>query len=360
MKSYAKIFYLSVAAALLFWPVDVLIDMMIHYEESFIEVLTDKKEVSFRILTSIFIMLFGFTVSQLFRKLSESEILVRASEERYRSLVESTEDSIYLVDRESRYIFINDEHRKRMELDGDDYMNTKYDKYHTTQETAIFKDAVDEVLSRGISVKQEHKSLRDGRYFLRTFSPVRGEDNSIEAVTVVSKDITDLKAMEDTLHNLAVTDELTGIYNRRGFFTIIHQHLKMSIRNNKALFLVYIDVDGLKNINDSFGHNEGDNALRDVADILKETYRDSDIIARIGGDEFVVVPVESDEERVEMIAKRLQDELKRYRDSDVRKYDLSISFGIAQFDPASPVSIDELLFEADKMMYVCKKGKLTR
>ena len=94
----------------------------------------------------------------------------------------------------------------------------------------------------------------------------------------------------------ALTDDLTGIYNRRGFFFLANQQIEMAIRNKRMLLLLYLDIDNFKNINDELGHENGDRALIESANILKNTFRKSDIIARIGGDEFVVFPIDTIED----------------------------------------------------------------
>jgi diguanylate cyclase (GGDEF)-like protein len=118
-------------------------------------------------------------------------------------------------------------------------------------------------------------------------------------------------------------------------------------------------MDDLKRINDHYGHHEGDQALKDLAKILKQTFRESDIIARIGGDEFVVLFVSADENS-ERLLTRLHENLKDYNDQKLQRYPLSISVGTAQFDPEHPVSIDELLSKADTSMYAQKQKNRKR
>jgi diguanylate cyclase (GGDEF)-like protein len=117
-------------------------------------------------------------------------------------------------------------------------------------------------------------------------------------------------------------------------------------------------MDNLKLINDHHGHNEGDQALIDLANILKKTFRESDIIARIGGDEFVVVLESTDENGVTLVT-RLHENVKDHN-AERSKPILSISLGTAQFDPESPISIDELLSKADALMYVHKRRRWRR
>jgi diguanylate cyclase (GGDEF)-like protein len=155
---------------------------------------------------------------------------------------------------------------------------------------------------------------------------------------------------------LSLTDELTGLYNRRRFFVLAEQCLKVALRKKKRSLLFFIDVDNLKWINDQYGHDSGDQILIDFGSILKKTFRESDIIARIGGDEFVVLAESTDENSESLIA-RLYENLKDYNVERSEHHIVSISVGAAQFDPGSPVSIDELLSEADTLMYVQKRRR---
>jgi diguanylate cyclase (GGDEF)-like protein len=164
---------------------------------------------------------------------------------------------------------------------------------------------------------------------------------------------------EESLLVLSLTDDLTGLYNRRRFFVLTEQYLKVAVRTKKRLLLLFIDMDDLKWINDNYGHNEGDQALVEFAKILKQTFRESDIIARIGGDEFVVLFASMDENSKALLT-RLHENLKDYNDQRSKRYPLSISVGNAEFDPDSPVSIDELLSEADASMYAQKRKKQKR
>ena len=161
---------------------------------------------------------------------------------------------------------------------------------------------------------------------------------------------------EEALLALSLTDELTGLYNRRRFFVLTEQYLKLSVRSMKRLSLLFIDMDNLKWINDHHGHNEGDQALIDLASTLKKTFRGSDIVARIGGDEFVILS-ESTDENGEIALTRLCENIKDHNARGARRYPLSISAGTTQFDPTHPISIDELLSKADALMYAQKKEK---
>ncbi len=186
-------------------------------------------------------------------------------------------------------------------------------------------------------------------------SPILVGDEFIGLVAVYT-DITARVRMEETLRALALVDELTGLYNRRGFFTLSQQQLKTANRAKRKMLLLFTDFDGLKLINDAFGHSEGDRALIETADILRETFRESDIIARIGGDEFVVLAAETGKANANAVITRLQENLEARNAKGDRRYELSLSAGIAYYDPESPCSIDELLAQADRAMYERKQG----
>ncbi len=166
-----------------------------------------------------------------------------------------------------------------------------------------------------------------------------------------------LKENEKKLHALSITDELTGLYNRRGFFALAEQHLKQSMRDKKGYFLILIDFDGLKFINDNFGHNEGDMVLIKTANILKESYRESDIIARIGGDEFIVLANETPETNIETITIRLKDNIKAYNNSKSRNHEISLSMGMINSNHEQVYNLEQLIAKADKLMYKQKRKK---
>jgi diguanylate cyclase (GGDEF)-like protein/PAS domain S-box-containing protein len=288
----------------------------------------------------------------------EAQIEERAlSEERYRSLVESIQDSIYLVDHNCQYLFVNKKHRARLGLPKKSIYGKTYDELHSGKDTKAFTEKVEKVFKTGKSLQYEHKNEDDDKYFLLTLSPVRGKHRKIISVTVVSKDITRLKHLSEKLRTLSLTDDLTGLYNRRGFFTLAEHQLKVADRQKKGLFLIYADLDHLKKINDKFGHNEGSRALIETAKILKKHFRKSDIMARLGGDEFAIIPVVSTGQHPDMIGKRLKEHLKFYNAKQNRGYKLSISIGVASYDPEKPCTIEELLSRADKLMYKHKKIK---
>jgi diguanylate cyclase (GGDEF)-like protein len=176
-------------------------------------------------------------------------------------------------------------------------------------------------------------------------------------LSLAKQEIERRKQTEDELRTLSLTDELTGLYNRRGLVALADHQFRMSDRLRQKLFLLYTDIDGLKNINDTLGHKEGDRILVSAADILRETYRNSDIIARMGGDEFVVFPIGIAGDNIDINVSRLQKNIDLYNSQAALSHSISMSSGVAYYDPESPCSVDELLARADKAMYNNKKLK---
>jgi diguanylate cyclase (GGDEF)-like protein len=361
IKVEYKVIVLSIILGLFAGIIDALVGYFIFSKGSFWDLLIFEvplQELYVRSFLLLIFILSGLVVSKLLFKQKQAQVKTRESEEKYRSLVESTEDSIYVVDRNYKYVFINRNHTTRMGFSENEYEGHAYGKFHSPEETKCFVENVDKVFATGKSVKHEHKSHRDGRYFLQTLSPVKASDGGIRAVTIVSKDINKLKTMEEKFHSLSITDELTGVFNRRGFFTLADQQIKLSNRDKTGIFMLYADLDGLKIINDTCGHKAGDLALIELANLLKENYRDSDIIARIGGDEFVVIPVGTAGDDVEIITARFKNALTIHNKKMNRNFRLWASIGIAYYDPEKPCSLDELLLQADRMMYKQKTDHL--
>lgn len=163
--------------------------------------------------------------------------------------------------------------------------------------------------------------------------------------------------LASALKSLSLIDDLTGLYNRRGFADLGEQHLKLARRTGRAVLLFYLDVDRLKTINDTLGHHVGDRALNKVADILRDTFRQSDIVARMGGDEFAVMALEASKENQSELLQRLKEKVAGTNQKRREPYALSLSVGTARFGGERRTRLDELLAEADAAMYEEKRAR---
>ncbi len=162
------------------------------------------------------------------------------------------------------------------------------------------------------------------------------------------------------LVNMSFMDDLTGLYNRRGFSVLADQQLKCSRRSKKGFFLFLTDLDGFKQINDTFGHAQGDAALRQTSSVLRKTFRQSDVIARIGGDEFAVLALEANPDSAQIIQQRLETSFEEVLAGKLQGYKLSLSAGAAYFDPAQPVPFEQLFETADGYLYQQKRSRSSR
>lgn len=159
------------------------------------------------------------------------------------------------------------------------------------------------------------------------------------------------------LRSLSLIDDLTGLYNRRGFDELGEQQLKLARRLVRRVLILYLDLDRLKTINDSLGHHVGDRALKHAAELIRASFRRSDLIARVDGDDFAILAVEASTDDGELMRSRLRDHVRRFNDTSTEPYQLSVSMGVARFDPDEPVSLEELTEEARIAMFDEKAAK---
>jgi two-component system cell cycle response regulator len=163
--------------------------------------------------------------------------------------------------------------------------------------------------------------------------------------------------MQSALQSESLVDELTKLYNRRGFLALAENHLALAERTREPFALVFIDLDGMKQINDSFGHQMGDRALMEAATLLGSCVRHSDVLARLGGDEFVMLLNASGEHSESVIRERLQAQFDAWNSQPGRQFRLSFSVGVVTAVAAQGRSLEELLAEADALMYRQKQQK---
>lgn len=178
-------------------------------------------------------------------------------------------------------------------------------------------------------------------------------DDDLEAL----KDLASTAELELAAIHLATLDELTNIPNRRGFKMISQHSLKLCVRQKFPASLVYLDLDNFKPINDTYGHAEGDNVLTTFANQINNLCRESDLFARIGGDEFVILFINTKKQSAEDIIVKFQHTLNEYNQKAKHPYAVSFSYGIVSFDPDKHHSIEALLEESDSQMYESKKQK---
>ena len=181
-----------------------------------------------------------------------------------------------------------------------------------------------------------------------------------------NKSMAELKLSKEKFKELSLSDGLTGLLNRRGFTNLVQKQLLIANRGDRYLFLIFIDLDNFKKINDTLGHEVGDEALVETANILNNTFRNSDIIGRVGtdiigrlgGDEFAILTCQNKQLEAELaIRRRLEENIRLWNEEKGHRFKLSLSYGIASYSPETPCSLEELITKADNLMYESKQKK---
>lgn len=272
---------------------------------------------------------------------------VSLSEEKYRSLIESTDDSVYMIDRQGTYIFVNRQVLARLCVAEANIIGKRYGDFHNVKDSLDFSGHVEKVFETGVSTRYEHKSLGGDRCMLRTLSPIIDPaTGQVKFVAVVSKDITDLKKTEEKLTYLSLHDPLTNLYNRAYFEEEMHR-----LDNNRfeLVGLIMCDIDGLKLINDTLGHDKGDQLLATASTVIRKSFRENDVVARVGGDEFAILLPNSPRSKVEEMCFRIRTSVADYnRNNPYLPLGISTGFSVRT---GPEQSMAELYREADNNMY---------
>ena len=288
------------------------------------------------------------------RKQAEQK-LMRAQEE-WKETFNTIPDLILVTDNEHKIVNVNKAMVARLAASRDDLIGRScYEVVHGTGHPPSYCPHSQTLSDGKEHIGEIYEDVLRG-HFLVSSTPLYDAHQKPYGVVEVARDITKLKKLEEELQKAAITDELTGLYNRRGFTLLSEQQINVAVRNKSRLALLYADLDNMKQINDRLGHEAGDKALVDTAAILRSSFRRSDIIGRIGGDEFAVL-LTGVSNTDNVIVDNLLNNLHLFNEQNDGSYELSISIGLAQYDHAHPLALDGLLAGADRAMYEQKKRK---
>ena len=324
-------------------------------------------------------------------------------------------DGVYFKDQQSRFVRISRSLAVRFGLkDPSDAINkTDFDVFGEEHAKQAFADE-QEIIRTGQAIieKEEKETWPDGHetWVLTTKLPLLDQHGQIIGTMGISRDITERKRVERelqeyrtnleklvesrtadlvranemleqdiaarkvaehelalkaqelaasnaVLETLSLVDDLTGLHNRKGFLALAEHRVKMAYRSGESFSVAFVDLDGLKLINDTLGHQTGNRALVDTANVLRESFRQSDIIARLGGDEFAVFVAEAEEFEIPSIVSRIEQKLERCNIGEDRPYRLSFSIGVVSSRSAKDSDIETLLGRADQLMYEHKRSK---
>jgi diguanylate cyclase (GGDEF)-like protein/PAS domain S-box-containing protein len=339
-------------------------------------------------------------------------LIAGTEEDLLHAFLEHVPDGVYFKDRSSRFVRISRSLAARFGL-GEPSLaihKTDFDMFSPEHAQHALADE-QHIIATGQPVveKEERESWPDGResWVLTTKLPLFDKEGNIVGTMGISRDITERKRVEQELEdyrahleelvakrtaelvcanellerdvtarkatelslaikaqelasanreleNLSLIDDLTGLYNRRGFMALAEHRVKLAYRNGAIFSVAFIDLDGLKQINDAQGHQAGNQALIDAAHVLKNCFRESDILARLGGDEFALFIAEADHKE---ITGRMQRNLQICNGEPGRHYQLSFSMGIVLGNAEKNLDITALLESADCLMYQQKRNK---
>lgn len=269
-------------------------------------------------------------------------------------LIEHMSDPVFVLDSQTRLVDANTVAQKNMGWDktpiglsGFDVFKNWEDQWNLT--------STHELTGRS-RVEIHDTTGKEEKFYDTNITPILNK-NRVIGQLIVMHDITGQKKLQKELLDLSLEDELTRLYNRRGFFVLATQFMQMVKRMNFHAAVVYIDMDTMKMINDTYGHAEGDHALTLTATILRSSIRASDILARFGGDEFVALVLETLDLGAETMLARVEEHFNLINERKEYPYPITISYGIAHYDPAAPKSLEELMEIADRAMYEHKQSK---
>lgn len=290
-------------------------------------------------------------LSKVKKKIQSVEQIIKDIAEQ--GVLEAIGDAVSIQDTDFRILYQNQAHK---DIIGDHFGKHCYEAYERRKFVCEACPIAMTFEDGGVHTQERSAPTDAGTITVEiTASPLRDKKGKIVAGIEVARDITQKIELHDQLRALTLTDELTGLYNRRGFMTLAEQQLKVANRLKTGVLLLFADVNDLKRINDEHGHREGDAVLRETAEVLKNAFRESDIIARIGGDEFVVFPVEITDTSATALNQRFHKHFDDYNANSGRDYEVGMSIGIVTYEQGCPYSIEELLDQADRLMYEKKK-----
>ena len=293
-------------------------------------------------------------------------------EDRYKALVEQLPVGVYRTTPEGRFIEANSALARMLGFKKPQALfSCKVEDFYVHG-----RDRADHIalLSAKPTAFREFELRRaDGRKFwARDYCrSIKGPGGAIGYFDGILIDITERKTAErrlelalrkvqltnEKLEGLSQSDHLTGLNNRRGFFSFGLQQMKIAKRLKKDNYLVFLDIDNLKEVNDTYGHAVGDLLLQGVAAILRTTLRESDVIGRIGGDEFAVLAMRSKSLGERTLLARIEESVQAYRIKDHPRLRLSVSMGLVRVDPQKYQQLEDFLAHADFLMYQEKRRK---
>ncbi len=275
-------------------------------------------------------------------------------EQRYRDLFDYGQSMICIHDLNGILLTVNPAALKSLGFEYDQLIGHNIRDFMPTELQHYFAGFLRQIEHQGLAEGTFELVANDGKRVVWKYQCVLVSEAGKEPYVLGNaQDITKLIDAKNQLKNLSLKDELTGLYNRRGFLTMADQQFKLERHDGTArgLTLMFADMDGLKKINDVYGHEAGSEAIRSLANIMRSALRESDLVARWGGDEFVILTIGSHNKHADLVSERINDMIDEFNETGDKPYQLACSIGLAPVPIVGNRSIENILADADKAMY---------
>ena len=277
----------------------------------------------------------------------------------YKDIVVSTNTLIWRTDTEGRFTFLNPAW-KNYGYKVEEMLSRPFSEFQLPEAAGHYVNAFRNCLIGESIIGHETTYFSkngDEVYLEINMIPLYDGSGSIVGTQGTAFDVTERKHADELLQYISAKDELTGLYNLHTFMSMTEQQIKSAHREKKDMLIIYAGVDGMEAVNEDNGQEAGDRLLVDVADILRKTFREADIFARTGGDEFVISTLVSSPKGKDLIMERLNKNIEEFNAGQGSIAQLSMSFGTSIYNPEQPSSIDDVLSMADDDMHEHKKSK---
>ncbi len=275
----------------------------------------------------------------------------------FRSIVENSPDIIARIDRSLTNIYVNEAVEASSGLSAEAYIGRSFEEIDSIPASLVnyWHTTYERVFATGQPAKKEfdYKTPAGIRSFISTVVPEFDDKGKVATILSITRDITELKQLEHELQILAKTDPLTELLNRRQFIVAGEEEVSRARRYATPFTVLLIDIDNFKQVNDTYGHAEGDSVLVDISAVIRQEVRDSDITGRLGGDEFCVILINTDMEAARHTAQRIRARIETLTGKEDKPLPISASIGVAQWEPDEP-GLMSIIQRADRFMYEAK------
>jgi diguanylate cyclase (GGDEF)-like protein/PAS domain S-box-containing protein len=285
---------------------------------------------------------------------------LKEKEQRYRDLFDYSQSILSTHDISGRLTSVNRALTSSMGYTEDELIGSSFLEFIRADYRGEFDVYLRQVLNDGEAKGLVSMMSKSGETVVWQYHNILVTEPGQEPFVLGSAlDVTSHVKAQHTLKMMSLTDELTGLYNRRGFITHAEQQLRLELHSGTArgLTLMFMDLDGLKAVNDIYGHESGSEAIKDFAELVRSSVRNADIVARWGGDEFVVLTIGSSRESSDILTARIRERIDSYNESGKRPYRIGCSIGIAPIKPGEKRTFEQIIAEADEAMYEDKKKR---